>query len=232
MHRCLVVLLSTPLLAAPALSNGDAAGGTAQHTERTECATAAARAVQRHYESVRDLEARFEQLTRSVALGTGSAASTGQSSGRVVFAKPGRMRWSYEQPQPSLVVSDGQTLWIYDPEAAEAQRLPVTQGYLSGAGVSFLVGEGNLLEEYQVSAQTCGDLEIELELIPRADASYERLGLRVVRATGEVRATRIVDLFGNVTEVRFRDLRVNQDPPADTFGFEPPAGVRVIDLAQ
>jgi len=56
--------------------------------------------------------------------------------GRVVFAKPGRMRWVYESPEPSLVVSDGETLWIYDPAAREAQRLPVTQGYLTGAALA------------------------------------------------------------------------------------------------
>ena len=52
-----------------------------------------------------------------------------------------------------------------------------------------------------------------------------------MRATGEVRATSIVDLFGNVTEVAFHGLRTNNDPPAATFGFEPPEGVRVIDIA-
>jgi len=232
MYRCFAVLLAAALFPVPALSNGDAAGDGSQAAERVQCATEAARSVQRHYEAVRDLEAHFEQTTRSVALGTGAAAGTGQSSGRVVFAKPGRMRWSYERPQPSLVVSDGQMLWIYDPEAAEVQRLPVTRGYLTGAALSFLVGEGNLLAEYQVSAESCGGEGIDLELVPRGDASYERLGLRVVRETGEVRATRIVDLFGNVTEVTFRNLRTNQDPPASTFGFEPPEGVTVIDLVQ
>ena len=232
MYGCFAVLVATALFPAPASSNGDGVGDASQAAERMQCATEAARSVQRHYESVRDLEAHFEQTTRSVALGTGAAATTGRSSGRVVFAKPGRMRWSYQQPQPSLGVSDDKMLWIYDPEAAEAQRLPVTQGYLTGAALSFLVGEGDLLAEYQVSAESCGGEGIELELIPRTDASYERLGLRVVRATGEVSATRIVDLFGNVTEVTFRNLRTNQDPPASTFGFEPPEGVRVIDLVQ
>jgi outer membrane lipoprotein carrier protein len=225
------VLLASLLVAVPAGSNGGAGDDAAVREADARCATEAARAVQRHYESVRDLEAAFQQTTRSVALGTGAAAATSRSSGRVVFAKPGRMRWSYDEPRPSLVVSDGTTLWIYDPEAREAQRLPVTQGYLTGAALAFLFGEGDLLAEYDVRAESCGDVVAELELVPRKDASYERLGLRVVRATGEVRASRIRDLFGNLTEVVFEDLRTNQDPPNTTFEFEPPDDVRVIDLA-
>jgi outer membrane lipoprotein carrier protein len=232
MRHLPTILLLCVGLAAPVSSNGGAADDLTVRAETAQCATEAALAVQRHYESVRDLAAGFEQSTRSVALGTGAAAGTSRSSGQVVFAKPGRMRWSYEQPQPSLVVSDGETLWIYDPDAREAQRLPVTQGYLTGAALAFLIGEGDLLAEYVVSTQACGGELIELDLVPRSDASYERLGLRVVRATGEVRATRIIDLFGNITEVSFRDLRLNVDPPAATFGFDSPAGVRVIDLAQ
>ena len=52
-------------------------------------------------------------------------------AGAVEFAKPGKMRWSYEAPEPSLVVSDGETLWIYDPtrdevaEAAGRRGLPL-----------------------------------------------------------------------------------------------------------
>ena len=231
MRRFSTILLVGAFVAAPALSNGDADDDAAVRAERTRCAIDAAGAVQRHYESVRDLAASFEQSTSSVALGTGSAAGTTRSTGQVVFAKPGRMRWSYEAPQPSLVVSDGKTLWIYDPEAGEVQRLSVTQGYLSGAALTFLVGEGDLLAEYAVSAESCGGELIELELVPRSDAAFERLGLRVVRATGEVRATRIIDLFGNITEISFTGLQTNRDPPASTFGFEPPEGVRVIDLA-
>ena len=76
---------------AAALANGDPSDDAGQRDELARCARAAARAVQQHYESVRDLEARFEQTTKSIALGTGAAAATSRSTGRVVFAKPGRI---------------------------------------------------------------------------------------------------------------------------------------------
>jgi outer membrane lipoprotein-sorting protein len=48
--------------------------------------------------------------------------------------------------------------------------------------------------------------------------------------TGDVTRTHIVDLLGNVTVVEFTKLEVNVDPPADLFHFDPPKGVRVIEL--
>lgn len=216
--------------ASPAASNGDATDDDARRADASACAREAAAEVQRRYERVRDLEARFEQRTRSVALGTGAAASASGSGGRVLFAKPGRMRWDYERPSPSLVVSNGSVMWLYDPAAREAQRLPVTSGYLNGAALSFLVGEGRLTDEFDVSAERCGEAIAHLVLMPRAQASYERLGLEVDRATGEVRSTSIVDLFGNVTEVSFREVRTNQGPSDASFEFVPPAGTQLIDL--
>ena len=104
--------------------------GYGAQEELDSCARRAVDAVQKRYESVVDLRARFDQVSRSVALG-GPGAET-HSAGEVVFAKPGKMRWSYSEPEPSLVVSDGSWLWIYDPGAREAQKLPVIGGRCPG----------------------------------------------------------------------------------------------------
>jgi outer membrane lipoprotein carrier protein len=213
----LVALLS----ALPAFADAPASTGP-------DCAESAALALQRRYEAVRDLEAHFEQTTRSVALGQPGATAT--SRGTVVFAKPGRMRWTYAEPEPSLVVSDGKQLWIYDPARREAQHLAVTEGYLSGAALSFLLGEGEILREFEVKALECAEAYALLDLVPREPATYERLQARVDPRSGELLETTVVDLLGNATTVALRDLHVNRDPDASIFRFEPPAGVRVMDL--
>lgn len=192
-----------------------------------DCAAAVTERVQRRYDAVRDLRARFVQRTTSVALG-GAAGAAIESRGEVVFAKPGRMRWSYEAPEPSLVVSDGETLWTYDPAAKEAQRLPLGPEFLSGAAIQFLLGEGRLADEFEITAQGCGDPEVRLVLTPRTDSSYERLELGVVAGSGAIRSTVVVDVFGNRTEVELSDLRADTEPAAGLFRFEPPEGTRVI----
>ena len=114
--RVLAVALASLATASPAAEEVPA-------RDAQGCAKAVAAALQRRYEAVGDLEASFEQTTRSVGLGQPGA--TAKSRGSVVFAKPGRMRWTYAEPEPSLVVSEGKQLWIYDPAHREVQRLGV-----------------------------------------------------------------------------------------------------------
>jgi len=196
------------------------------------CAEALADRVQHRYEAVKDLAAAFDQTTRVASLGSGPAGETTSSTGTVVFAKPGRMRWAYAAPEESLVVSDGETLWIYDPAAKEVQRLSAAGGFLSGVAVQFLVGEGDLKRDFRVSARDCDAADATLLLVPKQDATYEKIELVAARQSGEVRETRIFDLVGNVTTIRFRDLRTNLGPPPSTFAFEPPPGVEVIELPE
>jgi outer membrane lipoprotein carrier protein len=162
-----------------------------------------------------------------VALGSASGATL-EAGGEVLFAKPGRMRWSYETPEPSLVVSDGTTLWIYDPQAEEAQQFPLGPEFLSGAAIQFLLGDGRLVDEFEIDARDCQEARIWLLLTPRKDSSYERLELAADRTTGEIRSTVVVDILGNRTEVELDEVTTNTNPPAERFQFEPPAGTRVL----
>jgi outer membrane lipoprotein carrier protein len=207
-----------------ALGSGGAAraGGEAP----ADCAREVAGRVQARYEGVRDLEARFTQKSRSVALG--GAAQEMRARGVALFAKPGRMRWTYQEPEPSVVVSDGTTLWIYDPVAKEAQEFPVGEGFLSGTAVQFLLGEGDLLGSFEVRAEGCGAAVVRLLLRPRAEASYESLELLVAPETGDVRETAVVDLFGNRTDVIFESMRSNLQVDPAQFRFEPGPDVRVL----
>jgi len=219
--------ISTTLLAVAAVLAARA--GAADEPSAAACVDAVSAAIQSRYEAVADLSADFEQESRSVALG-GSPTGTTRSEGTVVFAKPGKMHWTYEKPERSVVVSDGKTLWVYDPAHAEVQRMSITGATLSGAGVQFLLGQGDMRREFDVRALACDEDTAELELVPKADATYEKLRVLADRHSGELRRTTVFDLVGNVTEVRFRNVRANQHPPDDLFTFEPPKGVEVIDL--
>ena len=203
---------------------------TFEEEKPTACAAKAVSAIQSRYRETFDLRARFRQATHSVAFGTQGGSQP--SEGTVQFAKPGKMRWSYERPTPSLVLSNGDVLWLYDPEKREAQRLALSGGqeYFSAAGVRFLLGDGDILREFHTTHDDCSGDSFELELVPRSAATYEKLQVRVDPGTGDLVQTRIVDLLGNVTVVDFSEIEVNRDPDPSVFEFDPPPGIRVIEL--
>jgi len=211
--------------------DGVARAGAASHAveDGTDdaCAESAAALLQKRYEGARDIGARFTQVTRQAGAVPFAPVT---SRGTLLLAKPGKLRWSYEEPEPSLVVSDGETLWIYDPAAREVQRMSVGGDYLSGAAIQFLLGEGDIFREFEVEAIACDAAAAELELRPRKPASYERIGVVVDRATGALIRSRMVDLLGTIVEVDLFDLTVNQDPAPEMFRFEPPDGIRMIEV--
>lgn len=225
--RSLLPGLLLALLSAAGGAESAAAGGAAEAAV-SECVRQAAERLQERYESVTDLRARFEQESRSVALG--GAGGSALSKGRVVFAKPGKMRWSYTEPEESLVVSDGRWLWIYDVAAGEAQRYPVAGGWLSAAAVQFLLGEGDLLRDFRVESRSCDEREAHLVLHPRSPAAYETLTIVADARSGDLRETEVVDLVGNTTRVTFLDVEVNVDPEPELFRFEAPPGVEVTEI--
>ena len=219
---------TTPSVGTPASAAGARSEPQASEVHE-DCAEAVALRVQAHYDAVQDLTARFRQTTERVALGSMGGAAL-EAAGEVVFAKPGRMRWSYETPEPSLVVSDGESMWIYDPGMREAQHLPLGPELLSGAAIQFLLGEGRVLDQLAVSTTDCDADPIRLDLAPRADAPYERLEMVAEPRTGLVVETTVVDLFGNRTRVALEQVRTNTSPGDALFEFVPPEGSRVLEL--
>ncbi len=211
------------------MASGSPLPTRADQPAELSCRGAVVAALQQRYESAKDFRANIVQTTRSVTLGAEPSEQM-ISKGTVVFAKPGKMRWSYEEPEPSLVVSDGETLWIYDLVFREAQKLPATEGYLSGAAVQFLLGEGKIERDFEISALRCEKTSAELRLRPRNPSSYEKLHVLVNPQTGDLLKTTVFFVLGNVTEVAFSNIELNLDPAASLFRLDPPADVRVIEL--
>ena len=193
------------------------------------CAQAIAARVQTYYDAVADLRAGFRQRTRRVGF-AGHQPSSLEARGEVILAKPSRMRWAYATPQRSIIVTDGSELWIYDEEAAEAQRY-VNQdaAWLTSIAMQFLIGEGNLLRDFSITADRCDEDWVALALLPRSPTNFERIDLVVSARSGEVRETGVVDLLGNHTELRFTAMRINTNPAAEVFQFRPPPGTRVLE---
>ena len=218
--------------AAPGLAESPAAApAQADGACAESAASEMAQRVQDRYDGIRDLAAEFEQQSQSASFAGAPLMDADVKKGHVIFSKPGKMKWVYAAPDESVVVSDGSALWIHDVEGESATRLEVTQGYLSGAAVQFLLGDGKILEEFSVAAVACEGEQITLDLLPKQDATYERLGLVADRETAEIRETSLTDLFGNRTVIRFLDMQTNQSPAAETFVFTPPEGVEVIDYS-
>jgi outer membrane lipoprotein carrier protein len=217
-----VLLVALLALARPALG-GDAALVPALNETALR--------VQKTYEQTRDLTARFTQETTSAALGRTQAAA-----GRVSIRKPGKMRWDYEGKggKPGQVlVSDGATLWIYNPEDRSVIRSEIG-GALERTPLAFLMGLGELTRDFEVGRPPDGLAlgrpgDTLLALTPKEPvAALKTLSLAVDPARALVTAALIEDPFGNRTRLAFEDIRLNTGVPESRFAFTVPPGVQVV----
>jgi outer membrane lipoprotein carrier protein len=190
---------------------------------------AALGALQKRYDAIHDLRARFVQTSSGAALGESSV-----SRGTVVVERPGRMRWNYDPPDGRVIVLDGEEIRQYDPAEKQLQIAPLKEGGLSPTALSFLMGGGRLRDEFEARIapvpEGADPSRLGLELVPRGDQSFESLVLWLDRKTLELRESVLVDLLGNRTRLELSDVVYDSGVPPDAFRIDVPEGTDEIDL--
>jgi outer membrane lipoprotein carrier protein len=168
------------------------------------------------------LHARFEQ-----SLIDGRGVLLQRANGEFWAERPDRFRWETEAPFPEVLVGDGTTLWLWDPDLEQVtvrpydERLRATPArLLSGAAETLVDGfEVTLLEEDGGAAAYALEPLGAEGLFDRLEIAFEAdLPVRLV----------IHDGLGQRTEVRLLDVETRVPAAADLFRFEIPPGADVI----
>jgi len=199
-------------------------------------ASLVAASVQRFYDQTQNVSASFYQTYVNRLY-----KRTDRSKGRVVFKKPGQMRWDYDKPNGKVIASDGKRVVIYEPadegERGQVIEQPITQAQLPQA-LAFLMGTGRLQEDFTFrlldpakEGYSGGHV---LELRPRADTPhYARLLFYVEKRAalrGLVRRLLIIDHNGNRNRFDFSAMKFNKSAPETLFRYQPPAGARRVQM--
>ena len=208
-----------PLLAlAAALSTPGA-------TEKPAAVAAIVREVQQRLDATSDFTAAVDE-----ELVLASAGKTVHATGTVAFKRPGRMRWMLTDGAPQVIVADGATLWFYQPDDHQVLKAPFQAAFRSSTPISFLTGVGRLADDFDVTLENKEGNVLTLGLRQRkADGDLGQLRLSVDARSYDVVGAEVVDPVGNITRLRFSDIRRNTRLADDQFHFDVPAGVDVIE---
>ena len=179
--------------------------------------------LQARYETTRTLSADFRQSIESPTLATPL-----QSKGTMAFEKPNRMRWEYEKPDPQLIVGDGETLWIYQPEDKQAIKAPLGEMFQTTTPVSFLAGLGHIDRDFNATLDRDEAERWVLRLVPKKEKSIGTLVLVVRKSDAGVDEARVTDSLGTTTRLVLSGEKRNVDLDPKLFRFTPPPGVDVV----
>ncbi|MFT5584306.1 MAG: outer membrane lipoprotein carrier protein [Cognaticolwellia sp.] len=184
------------------------------------------KAVEATYSNVEALSADFEQTSKSSAFEL-------TMKGSVSLAKPRQMRWdTTSDPSGSLVVSDGEKLWMYLPNDKQVHVYQDLSTSASGTMAMDILGDlGSLDEKFETSM---GEADAEsyavvLKPKPGLESSYLQVELVVAKSDYKLQKVILTDLFGGLTIYSFSNLKLNPELKKDTFTFVVPKGVEVID---
>ena len=196
-------------------------------TVRAQSGDALARAVQTHYQQVKDFTADFQQAYVGGALKRKTV-----ERGTVAIRKPGRMRWDYASPEKKLFVSDGTRMYFHVPADKQVRVSAVPADGRLPTPILFLAGRGDLLRDFKVEevAAPGGAAGVKaLKLRPvRPEPEYESLTLVVDGASYAMRQLIVVDGQGGTSTFSFSNLRENVGVPDSRFVFTMPKGVDVV----
>lgn len=148
-------------------------------------------------------------------------------------AAPDRVRWEYETPNPIsiLIINEQMTTWYRDIQQAEK----VSVGNQSQRVLKYL-GAGSSMEdllqyfELTLTVPVDSTQPYVFDLAPRFDKVAKRLqGMTVWLHPQFFLPTRLryVEPDGDVTDIRFERLRINEGVPDDHFKLELPTTVEV-----
>lgn len=148
-------------------------------------------------------------------------------SGHLSLARPGKFYWQTENPFPQTVVSDGETLWLFDPDL-EQVTVQKTDPSQNRTPAMLLSGNIDSIEERFTISLTRDSAQFkEFRLIPTGQESlFEEL--RLSFASGELVSLLLSDSLGQRTSIELFSARLNPVLPEERFTFTIPQGIDVI----
>ncbi|MGC9990345.1 MAG: outer membrane lipoprotein chaperone LolA [Terriglobales bacterium] len=193
-----------------------------------------ARAVDAHYNHLRSLQSDFTEIYH----GDGPDRV---ESGTLWLKKPRKMRWEYRSPKEKLFISDGESVWFYQPAERQLRKTTLKQLDDVHSPMAFLLGKTKLENELRglskaVDQSPLAPGDTVLRGVPKGVVSPSGAGtvsevLLEVTPSDQIVRIVLMDADGGSTEFRFARWKENGEMSDSSFKFTPPAGVETVEGA-
>ena len=207
-HRLLLTMLSTLLVG---ISLQAAAGGKVEDIQR----------LRDLLQPISSLSSQFNQRINDA-----DGFELQASEGLFEVAQPNKLRWIVKHPMPQQVISDGITLWVYDPDLEQVIIQPFDKDIAATPAILFSGDLDSLDSVYFVEQLAEGSFL----LTPEEEGSlFTSTAIQFDGAKPSFIV--LTDTLGQITRISFTGLKLNPPISADQFVFKIPLGIDIIDNA-
>lgn len=147
-------------------------------------------------------------------------------NGVMQLQRPGKFRWDYHKPYLQIIVGDGKSVWLHDPDLNQVTVRRLDQ-VLGSSPAALLAGTAEFDKTFEVKNDTRQDAMDWVEVTPKtADSGFQKMRLGFREA--DLAEMELHDNFGQTTVIEFSQLERNPKLQAGQFKFVPPPGADVV----
>jgi len=146
-------------------------------------------------------------------------------TGTLAILKPKHFRWQYQKPYEQLYIGDGRSIWHYEPDLMQAERLssletvdPVVMRLLNG---QIRPSEIRMLKQGYDKVLDIRRFQVSVDKSPKVWLGFSE--------HGDLIYIERQDMLGNRNQMYLSECSYIA-PAANLFSFTPPAGVDVLDM--
>jgi outer membrane lipoprotein-sorting protein len=170
--------------------------------------------VEKYFNSIRTLQARFVQ----------SNPNGNVVQGTLYLRRPGRMRFEYDAPSQLKIVADGSQVTMWDPANRDFGQWPI-----GWTAASFLVKEPlQLSGDLTVESQQRQDGLLALTLIQTRKPQEGKVIIRLSENPMQLRGWTILDNRGNRVNVTLTDLKTGIQLADSLFKYDGPDAGQIL----
>lgn len=238
-YRCSMPVLVSVMLAHASLSMAENATSVAQAqaTTTTQHEKSAAQRLNVLLKKTQRFQANFVQTTAAKKhakplnkpankpKGLQVSAMNKNFSGTMMVERPRKFRWETKVPSNQLIISNNEKLWIYDPDLEQATLQRVDQEIANTPALLLSGNPQKIMSNFRVTQPN--PKKQTFVLFPKqAEGVFNSLAIAFIK--GVPRSMVLNDALGQVTTIKFTQVKHNVALKPSLFKFKPPEGVDVI----
>ena len=171
-------------------------------------------------EPVKGLQANFVQEVQDA-----KGVVQQQNKGQLKAMEPNQFYWETAEPFPQKIITDGKTLWVYDPDLQQVAIKPFEENYAKTPAMLF-AGNAAVISQ-QFTVEKIKGMTQGFHLLPKQQSDLFA-SLDIVFEKSVPASMTILDAMQQKTTIQFSNAKVNPALVSAVFQFEVPAGTDVI----
>ncbi|SHI69220.1 outer membrane lipoprotein chaperone LolA [Halodesulfovibrio aestuarii] len=148
-------------------------------------------------------------------------------TGNFVIKRPQLVRWVTDKPFSELLIVNKDAVWNYLKDEEVVYKYPRELADESQNALRFLLGDAKVDNDFYVED---GEEKGNYLLFPKEPtANLTEAKIWVDESSGIITRLRIIDFYGNINDITFKNVTLNAPVNNLVFNFTPPNGVDLED---